>query len=86
MFPPIWWGKVKSPTRVLFSETVRGADGDWQEAIHLDAPINSRAEENWPRFSPDGKFLFFSSNRREGTELPDLYWVSTGALLEYDKR
>jgi len=64
----------------------RGTDGEWQEAIHLDAPINSTAEENWPRFSPDGKFLFFSSNRREGTEFPDLYWVSTRALLEYDKR
>jgi len=64
----------------------RGIDGDWQEAIHLDAPINSTAEENWPRFSPGGKFLFFSSNRREGTEFPDLYWVSTRALLEYDKR
>ena len=64
----------------------RGADENWLAAIHMDAPINSTAEENWPRFSPDGKFLFFSSNRREGTEFPDLYWVSTRALQQYNKR
>lgn len=61
----------------------RDAGGGWQEAIHLEEPINSAAEENWPRFSPDGQFLFFSSNRRDGTQLPDLYWVSTEALLKY---
>lgn len=64
----------------------RGTNGNWLDAIHMAAPINSVAEENWPRFSPDGKFLFFSSNRREGTEFPDLYWVSTRALRQYDKR
>jgi len=64
----------------------RGTDGGWLPAIHMDAPINSTAEENWPRLSQDGKFLFFSSNRREGTELPDLYWVSTRALQQYNKQ
>lgn len=64
----------------------RGADGNWLPAVHMDAPINSTAEENWPRFSPDGKFLFFSSNRREGAVLPDLYWVSTKALQQYNKQ
>ena len=64
----------------------RGDDGKWLDAVHIEAPINSAAEENWPRISPDGKFLFFSSNRREGTEFPDLYWVSTKALQKYDPR
>lgn len=64
----------------------RGTDGNWLPAVRLDAPINSTAEENWPRFSPDGKFLFFSSNRREGAELPDLYWVSTKALQQYNRQ
>jgi hypothetical protein len=64
----------------------RGANGIWQDAIRLDEPINSRQEENWPRISPDGKYLFFSSNRREGVETPDLYWVSTLALEQYRPR
>ena len=61
----------------------RSDDGTWQEAIHMNEPINSTAEENWPRISPDGKFLFFSSNRRDGVDMPDLYWVSTRALEQY---
>jgi len=64
----------------------RGEDGSWQEAVRLDEPINSTDEENWPRISPDGQFLFFSSNRREGVEFPDLYWVSTEALERYRNR
>jgi hypothetical protein len=64
----------------------RGNDGKWLDAVHIEAPINSAAEENWPRISPDGKFLFFSSNRREGTGFPDLYWVSTKALQKYGPR
>jgi Tol biopolymer transport system component len=61
----------------------RDEEGRWGPATRLDSPINSTAEENWPRFSPDGKFLFFSSNRREGANLPDLYWVSTDAFEKY---
>jgi len=61
----------------------RQDDGTWGEPHHIDEPINSAAEENWPRISHDGKYLFFSSNRREGAELPDLYWVSTDALERY---
>ena len=58
-------------------------NGAWGEPVHIDPPINSAAEENWPRISQDGKYLFFSSNRREGAEFPDLYWVSTEALEKY---
>lgn len=61
----------------------RGDDGSWLQAIRIDEPINSTSEENWPRISPDGQFLFFSSDRREGVEMPDLYWVSTRALERY---
>jgi len=61
----------------------RQSDGSWGEPRHIAEPINSAAEENWPRISHDGKYLFFSSNRREGAELPDLYWVSTEALEGY---
>ena len=61
----------------------RQNDGAWADPHHIDEPINSPAEENWPRISLDGRFLFFSSNRREGAELPDLYWVSAEVLEKY---
>ena len=36
----------------------------WGPPLHLPPPINSRASELCPRLSPDGRYLFFSSNRR----------------------
>jgi len=55
----------------------RLSDGSWSEAQNLGEPVNSPEEENWPSISPDGKYLFFSSNRGEGKQFPDVYWVST---------
>ena len=61
----------------------RQPDQSWGEPQHLDEPINSAGEENWPRFSPDGKYLFFSSTRRNAVGFIDIYWVSTDALDKY---
>ncbi len=61
----------------------RQSDGSWGEPQHLDEPINSAGEENWPRFSPDGKYIFFSSTRRNSVGSIDIYWVSTEALEKY---
>lgn len=38
-------------------------DGRWTPARHLGHGINSFAEEVYPAFSPDGKFLFWGSER-----------------------
>ncbi len=38
-------------------------NGQWQPAIHLQEPVNSTAEESNPYVSPDGKTLFFTSER-----------------------
>ena len=38
-------------------------DGHWTPARHLEHGINSFAEEVYPAFSPDGKFLFWGSER-----------------------
>jgi WD40-like Beta Propeller Repeat len=38
-------------------------DGRWTPARHLEHGINSFAEEVYPAFSPDGKFLFWGSER-----------------------
>ena len=52
----------------------------WGEPQHLDEPINSAGEEKWSRFSPNGKYLFFSITRRNAVGFVDINWVSTDAL------
>lgn len=37
--------------------------GTWSRAVHLPAPFNTRARDYAPHLSPDGKRLFFSSER-----------------------
>jgi len=44
-------------------------DGRWTPARHLGHGINSFAEEVYPAFSPDGKFLFWGSER-SALEIP----------------
>jgi len=61
----------------------RRPDGSWSEARNLGEPINSLKEENWPSISPDGKYLFFSSNRAEGKQFPDVYWVSASFVSRF---
>src|SRR5438552_5451976 len=38
-------------------------DDHWLKPIHLDPPINSVARDYSPRLSPDGKWLYFTSER-----------------------
>jgi hypothetical protein len=38
-------------------------DGRWTPAKHLEHGINSFAEEVYPAFTPDGKFLYWGSER-----------------------
>jgi dipeptidyl aminopeptidase/acylaminoacyl peptidase len=54
----------------------RRKDGVWSAPRNMGEGINSRDEENWPRFSPDGRYIFFSSNRNRKNGFPDIYWVS----------
>lgn len=48
----------------------RRPDGEWAEPVNLGAGINTAANERFPRLSPDGKYLFFTSNRTMGAEGP----------------
>jgi len=41
----------------------RDADGNWLPAVNLGARVNTAASESRPYVSPDGKSLFFCSNR-----------------------
>jgi len=58
---------------------VRQEDGSWGDAIHLPAGINTAGENIAATLSPDGKYLFFTTNN-------DIYWVSTDALAPLMKR
>lgn len=59
----------------------RQPSGKWSEPQNLGPPINSEAEEATPALSPDGRFLFFVSNRDAPTNFPDIYWISMDAVL-----
>ncbi len=43
--------------------TFKGPDGAWTEAMALDETINAEGDERFVTVSPDGKYLFFNSQR-----------------------
>ena len=45
-------------------------DGTWGKGINLGNEINTPGNESIPHMSPDGQYLFYTSNR-------DIFWVST---------
>lgn len=45
--------------------------GEWTEPRNLGEPINSVAWDFSPRISPDGRYLFFTSNRGFGDRPPE---------------
>lgn len=52
----------------------KDSNGRWTEAMNLGIEINSHAHEFCPNVTPDGKYLFFIS-QRDGEN--KAYWVST---------
>lgn len=59
---------------------VKEPDGRWSEPKNLGPVVNSAYSEYGSSLSPDGKYFFYTSNRR-GNE--DIYWVSAGILDEW---
>jgi Tol biopolymer transport system component len=53
-------------------------DGKWSAAKHLEHQINTVADENAPSITPDGKYLFFSSERSPFT-------IPTAHRLNYEE-
>ncbi len=56
-------------------------DGNWGEAVNMGSDINSADSDHYPLLTPDGKFLFFSSDRRILSPKPP-----EGASYSYFKR
>jgi Tol biopolymer transport system component len=57
-------------------------NGEWSLPINMGPEINSSAMERFPRVSPDGKYLFFASNRdqTEGRVGFDIYWIDARVI------
>lgn len=50
-------------------------NGEWNTAVNLGVPVNSENWEAQPSISPDGKTLYFVSNRKGGYGQKDI-WMS----------
>jgi Tol biopolymer transport system component len=56
----------------------RGKDGSWSVPANLGPEVNSADDEYGPRVTPDGRYLFFTRERRGRTM--DIYWVSARVI------
>ena len=53
------------------------ASGEWGKPVHLGTEINSAGSDNRPYVTADGKYFFFTSDRRGNR---DIYWVDAKIL------
>lgn len=65
----------------------RGQDGNWSRPKNMGPTINSAFKDEYPYVTPDGKYLFFNSNRPSllnQTAIEDgpgnIYWVDSGII------
>ncbi|MEW6335989.1 MAG: membrane dipeptidase [Acidobacteriota bacterium] len=58
----------------------RTASGDWGDPVHLGAEINSPGSDNRPYVTADGRYFFFTSDRRGNR---DIYWVDARILERF---
>lgn len=49
----------------------RKRDGSWMQAVNMGKMINTQAEEVCPVVTHDGKYFFFSSDRRKIKSIPE---------------
>jgi hypothetical protein len=64
----------------LWVSTRRTTLDHWSEPVNLGAPVNSSFYDIQPYLSPDGKTLFFASNRPGGFGDFDLYMTARSRL------
>ena len=65
----------------------RTADGSWSQPKNMGPKINSAYKDEYPYVTPDGKYLFFNSNRPSSlNQKPiedgpgNIYWVKTDII------
>jgi hypothetical protein len=64
----------------------RRDDGSWTEPVNMGAGVNSSSSEVRPYVTPDGRYLFFTSNRPDDQDLGSIYWVDAGVIDEQRPR
>ena len=57
-------------------------DKSWTDAINLGEGVNSAGFEARPYVTPDGKYLFFTSNREESEGGEGIYWVDAKVIYQ----
>ena len=57
-------------------------DGSWTKGFNLGEGVNSADYEFRPYVTPDGKYLFFTSNRPKEVPTGNLYWVDARVIDE----
>ncbi len=62
----------------------RNKDDHWSIPLNMGPKINSASSERFARVSPDGKYLFFGSNRDQskGRWGFDIYWIDAEVIKE----
>jgi hypothetical protein len=62
----------------------RTKDDHWSIPLNMGPKINSRSSERFARVSPNGKYLFFGSNRDQsiGRWGFDIYWIDAEVINE----
>lgn len=68
--------------------TFKDKKGHWGTPINMGSKVNSPGMERFPRLSPDGKYLFFGSNRDQsnGKVGFDIYWIDAKIIKELKKQ
>lgn len=62
-------------------------DGQWSKPKNMGPKINSSFSERFSRVSPDGKYLFFGSNRNQSEKQTgfDIFWIDAGIIEDLKK-
>ncbi|MDH4271828.1 MAG: hypothetical protein OEW18_07610 [Candidatus Aminicenantes bacterium] len=63
----------------LTSTLFRKQDGTWTKASSMGDKVNSKESERFPCATPDGKYLFFASDRKGNF---DYYWIDARIINE----
>src|SRR2546422_185736 len=69
LIPLAWLAACNTETsdeRVLGIQAMSFAGSEWSEPVHLDAPVNSRCQDQTPTMSKDELSLYFLSDRPGG--------------------
>ena len=59
-------------------------DGSWSKPKNMGPQINTKYSERFARVSPDGKYLFFGSNRKQLADnlYFDIYWIDARIIQQ----